>query len=353
MDEMRKKQLLCGAAGILLGVLFFFSENAGNLGNVREIERNPYGAGGKQEEFVVRGVNPKSKLMRLNIDELAYDSAHAEEIFREIREELPDMILQENESASQVRSPLYLPSVYRESDVRISWKISDPEVLSEKGEILEADPGGSELLLSAELYAGEFREHLEYELVVFPPEDTDARRFWRFEKQLAEGQFKTADEPVVVLPEEFEGKKITFSRKINRDFIWFPLIGIAFAVLMPMNERQKAADERKKYEKKMMLDYAEIISKMVIFTGAGMSMRLAWEKIALDYEALKKVALEGEFEERPAYEEICYAVRRLHRGVAELQVYTEFGERCRVREYRKLSSLIVQSLKNGDRKSVV
>ena len=40
----------------------------------------------------------------------------------------------------------------------------------------------------------------------------------------------------------------------------------------------------KKKKKQMMIDYPEILNKFVLFLGAGMTVKAAWQKISSDYE---------------------------------------------------------------------
>ena len=43
----------------------------------------------------------------------------------------------------------------------------------------------------------------------------------------------------------------------------------------------KKQEERRRQQ--MLLDYSEVLSRLIIFLGAGMSIRSAWERIAVDY----------------------------------------------------------------------
>ena len=92
-----------------------------------------------------------------------------------------------------------------------------------------------------------------------------------------------------------------------------------------------------------MLDYSEVVSKLQIFLGAGMTVRTAWERIALDYQRLR----EGGGEERPAYEEMLQTYYQLRSGAAEGKAYEEFGRRCVLQPYLKFAGLLEQNRKTG------
>lgn len=96
--------------------------------------------------------------------------------------------------------------------------------------------------------------------------------------------------------------------------------------------------------RQMMLDYPEIISKLSLLLGAGMNITCAWEKITSGYQALRK---RSHMPRREAYEEMVATLHEIQQGVGELQAFENFGERCRLSVYRKLSSLIVQNIRKG------
>ena len=52
---------------------------------------------------------------------------------------------------------------------------------------------------------------------------------------------------------------------------------------------------------------------------------------------------------RYVYEEMNESLVQLKRGMSEQAVYERFGVRCRIREYMKFSSLLIQNLKKGTR----
>lgn len=84
--------------------------------------------------------------------------------------------------------------------------------------------------------------------------------------------------------------------------------------------------------------------KLVLFVGAGMTIRGAFQKIAGDYEAKCR---SGE-RASPAYEEVLYTCRELHSGISEGQSYEHFGRRTGLQEYIRLSTLLAQNLKRGN-----
>ena len=75
-----------------------------------------------------------------------------------------------------------------------------------------------------------------------------------------------------------------------------------------------------------------------------MTIRGAFQKIAGDYEKKEQC---GKLS--PACEEMLYTCRELYAGVSESAAYEHFGRRTGLQEYVRLSTLLTQNLKRGNR----
>ena len=65
-------------------------------------------------------------------------------------------------------------------------------------------------------------------------------------------------------------------------------LGIWGALLLTAKERSTRQSGQKTEENQLLLDYPEVVSKLMIFLGAGMTVRTAWERIARDYRRFGK-----------------------------------------------------------------
>ena len=92
----------------------------------------------------------------------------------------------------------------------------------------------------------------------------------------------------------------------------------------------------------MLMDYPEIVNKMTLFLGAGMTAKRAWKKVVEDYERRK--AIRGE---RYAYEEMKRACYEMESGVTEPESYENFGRRCDVQVYVRFGAMLSQNLRKG------
>lgn len=92
----------------------------------------------------------------------------------------------------------------------------------------------------------------------------------------------------------------------------------------------------------MALDYPQMVSKLTLYLGAGMTIRKAWYQIAEDYEYQRE-----EKGEREVYEEMIYTMHEIQGGASEGECYERFGERCALPVYKKFGAMLSQNLKKG------
>lgn len=339
-----KSQILCVFLGITLAAAAFFVESADSpLADGRSLQRNSYGQGEKEQEVLVEGLLEEVVELDLQVGERQYGEEEAKEAFKSAAEALTGRIAGENPSLREVREPLDLPVWLEEYAVAVQWQTENPDLVEPDGAVHGENcrEAGEETVLTAVLTAGEYREVYAFPVRIFPAEQTEEerqlRQFRQLLRQMDESQ-STSEQ--FVLPEEFGGKRLSYGVKRDYSFLIFPVFGGLAAALLPLRDRQREKEERQKRERQMMIDYPEIVSKLVVFSGAGLPLRKAWERIVLDYERGKK-------ERRAAYEEMAVSYHMMQRGVPEMRAYAEFGNRCRCLPYRKLAGLLEQNLKNG------
>ncbi len=105
---------------------------------------------------------------------------------------------------------------------------------------------------------------------------------------------------------------------------------------------ERPKEEKKKKERQMMADYSDIIAKLTVLTGAGLSLPQAWMRLTADYEAKQqKTGV------RYAFEEMAATGRQIQNGVSPGRAFGEFGRRIGLHAYIKLGNLLEQNMKKG------
>ena len=346
--KLDKRQVICVSLGIILALAVTFVEKQDTvLTKGNGLERNTYGQGETQQEILVEGLLAKKVPLAVRIGERRYTKEEAADAIHMAAEELSAQIAGGNESLEQVQSRLELVTWLDKYGISVRWQPDDTELISASGEVFNSGcpESGRETFLTATLKAGEYAEDYIYRVNVLPPGRTqEEKELAAFENFLMEKEEEQKYSEVFILPEEFEGKTLTYSADRGRSSLMFHLLGILAAILLPLKDRQREQEAKKKRECQMMMDYSEILSRLVVFLGAGLPVRKAWAKIVEDYRRTEEKA-----GERAAYEEMAAAYYLMQRGVPEIQAYSEFGNRCRVLPYRKLAGILEQNVKNGSK----
>ncbi|MBR7058379.1 MAG: hypothetical protein IKI35_06595, partial [Stomatobaculum sp.] len=197
--------------------------------------------------------------------------------------------------------------------------------------------------LSAHLTDAEGLHSADYviPLTILPAQFSEEEQLRRSFLRFLSGEDKTqASDESFSLPQEYRGRRLNYRQKPRENYYILLFLGPLLAALFYLRDRQNAGSEAKDRRNQMLLDYPEIISKLMVFIGAGMTIRLAWGAIVNDYES-------GGGPKRWAYEEMTRAYHQLRTGANEGKVYRDFGRACGLRQYMKLAGLLEQNRKTG------
>lgn len=344
-----KKVFAAGLAVVLfanaVGLTLYFLENqwAGKE-NTEYLERLEYGQGDHEEELTVKAGREK-KTITVRVREKEYGPDEARKILTRVKDKMDVLIQGKNSSLDQIRYPLHLPERSPDFPVSLSWSTDLPEVLNWEGKIGEdTKEGGIKVSLMCDLSLGRETDRWEKEVTVYPERISYAERLEREVQRVVDAQNDVCDRKVK-LPEEVDGTKIVFQREQSKNGILICFFGTALGLLILPLYREKKKEKDRKKKAQMQADYPDIVSRILLFLQAGLTVRSVMEKIAKDYANSRK--LYGQTI-RPAYEEIVETYREMEGGMPEIQAYERLGNRCNTPEYKVLSVLLVQNLKKGN-----
>ena len=77
--------------------------------------------------------------------------------------------------------------------------------------------------------------------------------------------------------------------------------GSCSGIYKPEGKKATKRKQKRNGKDQLLMDYSEVLSRLIIFLGAGMSIRTAWDRIAEDYKMAVK---EGRRGPRYVYEEM-------------------------------------------------
>lgn len=180
---------------------------------------------------------------------------------------------------------------------------------------------------------------------IMPRQYTGAEAWQKaFDHALAEADRSTLSKERMELPKEIAGQPISYSEKSSATFLLFPVLGILAAILLYFRQGANQKDIRKKRENQLLLDYSELVSKLMVYLGAGLTLRNSFLLIAEHADNLVKRGIQ---ENRALYDELHIMANQFAKNMPESEIYTDFGRRIHLKPYTKLVSLIEQNRKNG------
>lgn len=331
-------------AVVLYGLMTLTAREADILSEDRRIGREGYGGEEQEYQIWVEGIEEQAVPVTVTVGPQVYTEQEAETVFARIMDGMENRIRADNPSLMEVRSNLNLPSRI-EDGVSLRWYSSEPDVMDSSGRLGEEVETEQPVILYLELLAGEYRQDYEIPVRVLPPDRSkEEQRLTDFLKELGRLNERQKEEPWLTLPESFEGKALSYHTKERSGYEPLLLLGVIMAVLFIWKEKSGVKQESQKRQRELLLDYADLLSKLMVLICAGLTVRNAWERMVKEYEW----ALEQKKQRpRAAYEEMRYTYYQMQSGMAEGDAYREFGRRCRLQSYLKLSGLLEQNRRSG------
>ena len=347
IQKIRFSLLLC-LAGVFLAAVSGTSARLHSPVKENRIDRNEYGGGARDIPLEVRTGGEKRYMFNVTVQERKYSRQQLQELYAGAIQKLEQAILGENMSLEHVDKDLILVDRLPEYPFQIEWESGDYSLIDAAGKLQETpvSEAGEQVALCAVFTYEDFRAEYLFYIQICPEtltEETLKERKLLEEARKAEE--KSREESTVLLPLESEGEKLLWRGR--RDETW-PVIflgAICAAVLVYFLKDGDLKKEIKRREEQMLLTYHEMVSKLSVYLGAGMTLKGAWEKVCADYEQGK----EGNGR-NAVYEEMQIVCQEMKSGVPEGRAYERFGRRCGLQLYSKFSALLIQNLEKGSTK---
>lgn len=303
------------------------------------IERGDYFSGEKEltvseEEFGT---------FQVNVQPRRYTEEATRELARKLKRCLPEKMRGENPSLQEVSKNLILPRQVEGYPFEITWDSSDYERMDDSGRI--RNPGAGELRLTAHFFYEEFQDSAQFS-VQLVPEKKSAEEAARdaIESAIRESETRNPSGAYLQLPDSAGNIPLHWKEQTGEQSPKILGAGMlcCFAVCLLYDSRRRSAEQAR--NRQLTADYPQIVSKIVLYLGAGMSIRGIFYKLSQDDQR----RLQEGGEKRYAYEEIRMLCNEMNSGVPEAKAYLHLGERCRLRQYTKLCALLTQNLRKGN-----
>lgn len=329
--------------GISLG-----SQREGVIVQGEYIARNAFGEGNIQTEAWVKTEDgSRSEKVSLLVEERAFSDEELEALYEQAVKELDAVMFGQNMRQEEVRSDLNLPDSLEGCPFALKWESSDYSFMNQKGKLQteEISEEGEVILLTCFFSYREWERMEEIPIMLFPPVLDKEMGFEKeLQKELAKADKDSTHEEKYYLPDTVGDEKIYWAEeKKDYGLILFMMIFVVSVLVYWL----KDSDLHKQAEKRsnqMMTEYPVLVTRLTMYLSAGMTVKSAWQKIAMDYRKTKSDRQQICY----TYEEMLFTCYEMKGGVSEAAAYERFAKRCGLQHYTKLCGLLVQNLKKGN-----
>ena len=286
--------------------------------------------------------------------------------FEKAYEEIAGIMCGRNKDLEHVTSNLVLPETAQRGVVSLTWYSGNYELINYNGNVNNIGFSENEcqnvelkLIMEYEDYKSEY----DFAVTVYAREySTGDSIKIQAQKDIEAAVSSSRMDENINLPQYIADSKVHYEESEKPvSPLLFVLLGGAAILVVIIADKKKVKDNAIKRKKELLYDYSEVVSKLTLLLGAGMTTRMAWHKIAADY---KNNIEHGKAVRRPVfscistlfpyttlfrsvYDEICKTDYNIQAGISELKAYEQFGKRCDTREYMKLAALLQTNIRKG------
>lgn len=335
---MKSKKKILIVVIVFLVVLLVRKES-GTETESGTILRNEPGKG-TQEMVLEAAVDGESYKINVEVEERQYTKKEAKACIETAKKEIDKTFKGENKSLDHVNKPVDMRESYANGAVDADWSIDKEDIINANGEFVKTKLPKEGEVITAEviLSCGEVKEVDTFSFHAYSPVQSK-------EEQIAavvqESEEKNRTKKRFVLPKKVGDMEITWAKEKSHTFLYLLIFGMIIAVLWRLRGVEEKRKRKRAREAELLMYYPQLVTTLSLLIGAGMSVTKAWERMALRYKEGKS----GRKNE--AYEEMWITWNEIQDGVGERKAYENFGKRCELSQYKKLSSMLSQNLRKG------
>lgn len=337
--EKTSISILIVIASLILGLVINVLERD-DRNNITELKRDSSKV--TTYEFYAEREKGQQESVIVDVQSRQLTKEQTCKLLKESEQELVKEVLKDNKTTDHVDSPLNLVSSIGEN-INVSWNISDSTIIDYVGELSDDIPvEGCIVSLTATMMLNDISEDYTFSLNVFPKVESKSVQEKIQEYVNENDQYQENIE----LPKSINGEDVKYYKKISKSSGWVVLMGLIFAVVIFFLKDQDIKKDVKKRNEQMLRDNPEIVSQLLLYYGAGLSLKSSIERVI---KAYRKEKQSNRKLFRYAYEELEVTLTKMNSGISEMEAINDYGSRCGLHCYIKLSGILEQNLKRGAR----
>lgn len=296
--------------------------------------------------FVAMDQKGNKKDVSIEVQKKELTQKEKEKAIEKSKKLLIKKVLGKNKSTDYISSDLKFVNKIGSHDIDVSWSISDKEIIDYDGRIADDVPKeGVIVTITATLMLDDMKEDYIFPVHIYPKKDYDVEAsLQNYVDNNEKGNVK------VDLPAKIGNKVYSYIERKDNFAIWIFPMGIIISIAIYFLKDKDLDSKLDNRKRQMIKDYPEIVSKILVFYSAGLSMKSSFARISTIYRNQKK---DKDNFFRYAYEEIEIAEKKMNSGISEVKAISEFGQRSGIHSYIKLANIIEQNVKRGSNNMIV
>lgn len=339
MSKKEKKRL--GIAFVLIfliALVMDFTEK--NLQSDGSIERADVGGDEKKVslELNAEGILEEYPL-ELEIKPTQITEKEAEKYFAETIQEI-------EADFEEVGQQVPAKELYISDLVEAEWSFSPLGYITSDGEVVQEEIPETGILINARvsLGCGQYEQVYAFPFFIEKQELNKKEALLKQINKNLEQQMQQEGTSFIQLPEEADGIKLSWSEK--KDYLAIKILFLEFVavILIIFGKKKEKNDSEAKKKKEIELEYADLVNQLSVLVEAGMTIRQAWQRMAIQYSNRRKM---GNVKENLVYEAVLRMSRQLSEGENEKLVYERFAKEMDLLCYRRLIRMLTSNLEKG------
>ena len=307
------------------------------------LPRNAYGEGKVTVELAAEIPGIQEEIFDYLVEERKFTEQELEKQYEEAQTLLPATILGENKRLEDVCKDLNLVSELAGYPFQISWESSAYSLVNTDGTVHNEELTTGEIVnLTARFHYEDWNRECRFSVQINPVTYTPQEAIRsRMEELIKENEESTRSEEAMMLPDRLGTEPIVWREIITDSSGYFLFLVLIAAGVLYWGKSRELDQKLEARKRELLLDYPEIVNKLALYMGAGMTIRNAFFKMGEDYKKQRKQ------KKKYVYEEILITCYELQGGRSETEAYEHFGKRCQVQSYIKLAALLSQNIRKG------
>ncbi len=344
-DYVIEKLTLCVMlllVGMVLSILFMVQDVSEKWVDDNALYRNQYGAGTKSVELIAHTADEEI-MLTVELGEREYTMEELLDMEENFYRALTDSFLGENESQDAISYDLNLVTAIDGYPFQIGWLLEETEYMDSTGHLLKdivEEPVIEEMI--ADVSCGEYQRYYSF-AVCIQSRTIPISMEENLTKELLKTEAASRKEEFLLLPSEYQQEAIAWEHPGEKTGLLFLILTPLVVVLIYFGKDKDLHQRVEERDEQLRMDYPELVSKLALLIGAGMTITNAWNRIATDYRRKRDKTGKRRF----AYEEMLITTYELESGASQKDALEHFGKRCRAPCYIKLATLLSQNMRKG------